>query len=249
MSGLSGIVGGSAAPSGPTVILDANYATDTIINLADVPISNGEFVKSWTPATGPAFTSALAIAAGATDSPAWVSASGVETLGASAAVTSATPVTIPADADCVIYAVANVAEYGLLLLLGSASTLGPTLRITGGSTGDTESSQITFGLKPSAFESVIATLSGLYQGQMTVRVRRVSGVWRYAATGVADAAMTVDGVPLTSYSISLDTLLATNSGASLNEFAASGNFIQKIKIWSGTSDPDTDYETANGGIL
>jgi hypothetical protein len=239
----------SSGSSGPTVLLDANWATDTIVDDGLVPIADGNPVDVWTMATGGEWTYTTAAVAGASARPIWVAASGVHTAGASAALTTASPVTIPADTDCVIYVVANVAEYGLALALGSTAATGPNLRITGGSTGDTESSQISFGLKPSAFESVIATLSGLYQGQMTVRVRRVSNIWRYAATGVADAAMTVDGVPLTSYSISLDTLLATNGGASLNEFSASGCYIQKLKIWSGTSDPDTAYETANGGTL
>ncbi|MBX7106660.1 MAG: hypothetical protein K1X57_21475, partial [Gemmataceae bacterium] len=66
MSGLSGIVGGSAAPSGPTVLADLNYLTDSgILNMVGAPIENGFYVGTWPWAVGGTATSALAIAAGA----------------------------------------------------------------------------------------------------------------------------------------------------------------------------------------
>ena len=231
--------------SGPTVILDANYATDTIINLADVPISNGEFVKSWTPATGPAFTSALAIAAGATDSPAWVSASGVETLGASAAVTSATPVTIPANTDCVIYVEANLGalESGLYAIGSTADNAAIVC-----STGDGGSDHSVILSFADGTSNVTAVMAGrTATGVHLLRFIRASGVWSFACTGVASAAMsptgTVSGV------LAFDTLLAFGGSGTLASFSLTDMCLQKLKIWKGTSSPDTDYETANGGVL
>ena len=50
-------------------------------------------------------------------------------------------------------------------------------------------------------------------------------------------------------SISFDTLLAYGASGTLSTFSTSGMYLQKLYIRHGTSSPDTDYETANGGVL
>jgi len=234
-----------AAVAGPTVLLNADWSTDTILDEVSAPAGNGSTVTSWTMATGGVWTSALAVAAGAADQPTYITASGVHTNGAFAALTVATPITIPADTDCVIYVVANLSAYetaGAMLGMSSAAAVRLEIEV-----GDTELGHrvfLNFSAGGQAFLRLSATVTGVYLFRLT----RAAGVWSIAATGVASAAMTPTGT--VTGAISFDTLMAYSlAGSGLDTFASSGLYLQKIKIWSGTSDPDTAYETANGGTL
>lgn len=235
----------SAGGGGPTVLLDANYLTDTLINPSDAAVSNGERVKSWTMATGGAWTSALAIAAGAGQAPIYVAASGVHASIDNGALTCAAPVTILADADCVIYAKVNLGALESGLNFIGSSTSGQNVSI-GTSDGDgNHTANIAFdGIGTSYATAVMTgqTATGVY----LLRFTRASGVWSFACTGVASAAMIPTGA--VSGAISFDTLLAYGGGT-LTSFSSTDMYLQKLKIWSGTSDPDTAYETANGGTL
>lgn len=237
----------SGGVAGPTTILDLNWLTDPgILSMIGAPIENGFYVGTWPFATGGTATSALAIAAGADGGPVYDLTNGVGSDGTgNQALTLPTPVTIPADTDCVIYVVANLPVEGEMYVMGSTAAAS-LVRINGGYEPDTSNAQVRVDL--GLFGVVYANLTGLYTGQMTIRIRRVSGVWRSAATGVADTAMTVDLAP-SSFAISLDTLHGVGGGSGLNAFSSTGCYLQKLKIWSGTSDPDTAYETANGGVL
>jgi hypothetical protein len=222
----------AAAASGPTVILDAAYLTDTLLNASANPVSDGDPVDSWAMATGGTFTNALAVTAGASAYPVYVTASGVHTGGGNAAVTCATPVTIPADTDCVIYVKFNFAG-GDFYPLGHSTGLSKFQCDENGGFYLAAPGFVTIGrdIYPTA-------------GVTLARARRTSNVWTFAMTGNAEAG--ADGGTMAGQALTFDTLLASSS---MGEFSSTGNYIQKIKIWSGTSDPDTAYETANGGVL
>jgi len=237
-----------SAPSGPTVIANLNYLTDPgILNMVGAPIENGFYVGTWPWATGGTATSALAIAAGADGGPVYDLTNGVGSDGTgNQALTLPSPVTIPADADCVIYVKANLgALEASMSVLGKTSGAGVGVNIGTGD-GETEHT-INISFSPTANASIALT-SLVATGVYLFRLTRASGVWSAAATGFASAAMTAAGT--VSGAVSFDTLLAkTDSGGSLDSFSATTMYIQKIKIWSGTSDPDTAFETANGGAL
>jgi hypothetical protein len=235
------------AESGPTVLLDANYLTDTLLRLDDSPAtSSGHIVARWITGTGGEFNRTLAQAAGATDDTQLTVGSGVSTGGVAAALTCATPVTIPANTDCVIYAKVNLGAYESQLYAVGASGSGN--RYVSINTGDTETEHSTT-LNFDGSANVYAVLTGeITTGVYLLRYTRASGVWSFACTGVASAAMTPTGT--VSGAISFDTLLAFSSaGGTLDAFSGSTMFVQKLKIWTGTSSPDTTFETANGGTL
>ena len=223
----------NSAPSGPTVLLNAAYLTDTLLNDAALPIANGDSVASWATATGGTFTQALADAAGADSTFCiFTTADGVQTGGNNAALTTATPITIPANADCVIYAKCVYAggDFYLFGKSDGASYIqfdennGAAVKGDGGGSA--------------------GTLAYPVPGSYLFRARRASNVWRFAWTGQSD--FVADSDTLAGGAVTVDTLLAANSMAS---FSASGNYLQKIYIRHGTSAPDTAYETSNGGAL
>lgn len=235
----------SGGGGGPTVILDLDYLTDTILNAGDTTIADGQRIKSWAAATGGTFTKALAVAAGADGEPKYVSASGVHTEGNSTALTSATPVTIPADTDCVIYVEANLGalESGLYAIGSTADNAAVVC-----STGDGGSDHSVILSFADGTSDVAAVMTGrTATGVHLLRFIRASGVWSFACTGVASAAMTPTGT--VSGALTFDTLLAIGLSGTLASFSFTSMYLQKLKIWKNTSSPDTDYETANGGVL
>ena len=233
-----------ASASGPTVLLNANYLTDTLINLSNVPVSNGEYVKSWATATGGTFTSALAIAAGATDAPVYVAASGVETLGANAALTVATPITIPADTDCDIWVYTYWSEAGYNYLLG---------RVSGSEFVALDDS---LGGQVANSEGGLSYYDGAYPavGWRLLRAgRSAAGAWTFAWTGRSEVSATDSGAG--AGQIRLDTILAMDGTGSgfLGNFASSGNFLKAARIvtypsgYAGRAAYRSAYETAISG--
>ena len=226
-----------AAPSAPTILLDLNYATDTLLNASANPVSNGDPVDSWVAATGGTWTQALAVAAGADPQYlTYVAASGVHTAGLNAALTVATPVTIPADTACVIYIRCVVTTWPIFL---------------GKSNGDGEISFDPYsgvGIKSSDGSAYYSAFVEPGPGTYLVRYRRTSaGVWSLAHTGQVE----VGGGDNYAGAIVFDTLLGRGTAGSgvLNDFVASGQYLQKLYIYHGSSSPDTTYETNNGGVL
>lgn len=231
---------GASAVAGPTVLLNAAYLTDTLLDDTASSISNGENVGSWAMATGGTYTRSSAVDAGASDWPVYVAASGVHTAGGLAALTCATPVTIPANADCVIYVKGNLQATSQLRALGKTNGYG---RFEIGGDGD-----CLINLVIGASDSVTAYFAVAATGVKLYRCRRVSGVWSSVMTGETEIAMTATGT--VTGALSFDTLLAfANSGAGLDSFSAPGDYLQKLYIYHGSSTPDTAYEIANGGTL
>lgn len=231
--------------SGPTVLLDANWATDTIVDDGLVPIADGNPVDVWTMATGGDFNYTTAAVAGASARPIWVAASGIHTAGNNAALTTASPVVIPADTDCVIYVKANLALEMELKALGNSAAVDVRLLVQAGD-GVAEH-LVTLFLNGTNYVSATMTAQTA-AGVYLLRFTRTSGVWSFACTGVASASMAATGT--VTGSLAFNTLLAFSStGSGLDDFSGSGIYLQKLKIWSGTSDPDTTFETANGGTL
>ncbi len=222
----------------PTVVLnigDAGNATWGNDSNEFPPPDGGYCTKTVTGTGGP-FLSSLAILAGATEPPTYNTGQGIHTLGANAALACATPVVIPADADCVIYIKCVLASFGDIIL--GCSTSGAYI-VFGGTGG---------------WAIVNASAAGTFcYGEPTdatflARARRTSGVWTFAWTGQAEIAADGGGT-LGNAAITLDTLLAQGNGATLNGFSPTGQYLQKAYIFHGSSTPDTAYETANGGIL
>jgi len=229
-----------AAVAGPTVLLNADYLTDTILDEVSAPVGNGSTVTSWTMATGGVWTSALAVAAGAADQPTYITASGVHTNGASAALTVATPITIPANADCVIYVKAKLSISPTFYAFGSSTVAGNRIAVQGD--GDAGVDIMFSG----------TTQISLYYGTHTAgvylyRFRRSGSSWYIARTGDAEQSATVSGTATAA--ISLDTMLGQRVGGTLDTFSATGEYLQKAYIYHGSSSPDTTYETNNGGVL
>jgi len=234
---------GASGGASPTVLLNAAYATDTIVDDGAVPIANGNPVDSWTFTTGGEFNYTLANLAGASARPQWIAASGVHTNGTNAALTCATPITIPADTDCVIYVKANLGalESGLNAIGGSTNSHFVSIGTSDGDGDHSANIEIGGGNDLNAVMTG-KTTTGVY----LLRFTRASGVWLFACTGVASAAMAPTGT--VSGAISFNTLLGYGGGT-LSSFSSPGMYLQKLKIWSGTSDPDTVFEAANGGAL
>ena len=235
----------AAAPSAPTVLLNAAYATDTLLDEGDAAVGNGSRVHKWTMSTGGLWTFALAEPAGALVAPVNVTASGVHTGGDNAALTCTTPVTIPADTDCVIYVKANLGAY--------ESTMVPLGLSTGGyleiNSGDTElGHDVTLGLDGTFTNYVGGRLGGsITTGVHLIRLIRASGAWTFAATGTASFSPATGGTVAGAFSF--NTLLARGSSGTLDLFSSSAMCLQKLKISYGSSSPDTAYELANGGLL
>ena len=61
----------AVAAAGATVILNAAYATDTLLDGLGDPITDLDLLDSWAPATGPTFNFTNASAAGAIAMYAW----------------------------------------------------------------------------------------------------------------------------------------------------------------------------------
>ncbi len=225
-----------ASASGPTVLLNANYLTDTLLQAGDIAMADGERVNKWTMATGGEWNYALANAAGALSRPTYIAASGVHTDGESSALTVATPVTIPADTACVIYIRCVVTTWPIFL---------------GKSNGDGEISFDPYsgvGIKSSDGSAYYSAFVEPGPGTYLVRYRRTSaGVWSLAHTGQVE----VGGGDNYAGAIVFDTLLGRGTAGSgvLNDFVASGQYLQKLYIYHGSSSPDTTYETNNGGVL
>ena len=221
----------------PTVVLnigdDGNATWGNDSN--EFPPPDGGYCTKTVTGVGGPFLSSLAILAGATEPPTYNTGQGIHTLGANAALTCATPVVIPADADCVIYLKCVVSD--TMYQLGSTSN----------------QACIQFDAAAGFYmqgndASVVSLYGEPAAGTYLVRVRRASNAWRIAWTGQADAA--AEGDAIGGASLSFDTLLA-RSGATpgLAFFSSTGQYLQKAYIYHGSSTPDTDYETANGGVL
>jgi len=230
-----------AAVAGPTVLLNADYLTDTLLNDADLLIANGDSVASWATATGGTFTQALATRAGA-DSTfcVFTTADGVQTGGNNAALTVATPITIPAATDCVIYVKAKLSISPTFYAFGSSTVAGNRIAVQGD--GDAGVDIMFSG----------TTQISLYYGTHTAgvylyRFRRSGSSWYIARTGDAEQSATVSGTATAA--ISLDTMLGQRVGGTLDTFSATGEYLQKAYIYHGSSSPDTTYETNNGGVL
>mgnify|MGYP007024654492 CR=1 FL=1 len=121
-----------------------------------------------------------------------------------AALTSATPVTIPANTDCVIYVKANLGAY--------ESTMVPLGLSTGGyleiNSGDTElGHDVTLGLDGTFTNYVGGRLGGsITTGVHLIRLIRASGAWTFAATGTASFSPATGGTVAGAFSF--NTLLA-----------------------------------------
>jgi len=217
-----------ASASGPTVLLNADWLTDTLLNASANPVSNGDPVDSWATATGGTFTNALAVTAGASQYPVYVAASGVHTAGGSAALTVATPITIPANADCDIYFYVNLSQYeSTMIAAGLTAGTGYVFFIA----GDTETDHAAQ-LWLTETDGLSRTLSGaITTGDYLIRFGRASNAWTCAATGVADAPMVENGMPTLGAAISIDTLLArSGTGSGLTNFSLTGGYIKKACI-------------------
>ena len=233
-----------AAVAGPTVLLNADYLTDTILNDVSAPAGNLDALSSWATATGGTFTKALAVAAGASvvDGPFYVTTSGIHTDGVNVALTVATPITIPANTDCVIYVKVKLQMTSQLTVFGNSAS-DTRLELFGD--WDTAAS---FAIANAGSDGVTAFWGTAVTTATLYRLRRSGSTWYAARTG--DAEQTMTGFGTTTAAISINTLLAYSStGSGLNQFSQGGNYLQKLYIRSGTSTPDTDYETANGGTL
>lgn len=229
----------AVAAAGATVILNAAYATDTLLDGLGDPITDLDLLDSWAPATGPTFNFTNAYAAGATQRPVYVAASGVSG-GAQAALTSATTVTIPAGQDCLIYVKANLGVTPRLYPLGLSSSADVRVGVAGD--GDA-----TVDVSVGATLSVSLYYDTHSAGVYLYRFRRSGSSWYIARTGDAEQSATVIGTATAA--ISFDTLLGYRNGSGLDVFSASGDYLQKLKISYGSASPDTAYELANGGLL
>jgi hypothetical protein len=212
------------------------------MNDSDLAITNGDPVKSWAFATGGTATQALAVAAGADPQYlTWVAASGVHTSGLNAALTLPTPVTIPAATDCVIYALIKLPVTSQLLALGNSTSA--LTRIDIGGDGEVSGNVTIDGSNQAlSYWASATTTATLY------RFRRSGSTWYAARTGDAEQTMSNTGTP--TGAIVFDTLLAYGgSGTGLDAFSPTGNYLQKLYIYHGSSTPNTAYEIANGGAL
>jgi hypothetical protein len=226
----------ASAAAAPTVILNAVYLTDTLLNASANPVSNGDPVDSWAMATGGTFTNALAVTAGASAYPVYVAASGVHTAAGNAALTCATPVTIPADTDFRLYVSFKMTS-GLLFALGRTSGIG-RLQISpaGGVSLNAPSGT------NAARSAAIPTGSNVL-----LRILRVGTTYTSAWTGTASATMT-DGDITLAEEFTFNTLLAYSDGeSSLDTFSDTGNYLRTLKISYGVGTADTDYETTING--
>lgn len=232
----------ASAPAGPTVILDANYLTDALLNGGGSAIGNGDLVGSWPTATGGTFTDTLALAAGATDRCTYVTASGVHTAGLAAALTLPTPVTIPAGEFRMYYRF-KYSGSGILYFLSSPQSLsaagGAQIYIYSGATR----LQCAAGTSTEVAGSFTA-------GDYTLFCcRDASDVLYYAWSGSATLQAGGSMVGSFEFANMLAQSSDESSGGILDYFSSSGNFIQKIKIESGISSRDLVWEAANGGTL
>ena len=239
-----------AAASGPTVLLDADWSTNTILNDSDLAITNGDPVKSWAFATGGTATQALAVAAGADPQYlTWVAASGVHTNGLNAAVTLPTPVTIPADTEFRLYCRGHWSgsSGGLLAFLSS-----PQAGSEAGGTAfyifnDTIDTRVGLALYEGGTTTVTGTVA---TGDVLVLFsRNGAGDIQVAWSGSS----TLQTVASLSRQIQIAHVLAFGndeaSSANINVFSTTGNYFKSAKLTLGVSGRDTVYEAANGGTL
>ena len=232
----------AAAASGPTVILDAAYLTDTLLDESNGAVSNGSTVGSWAMAAGGTWTYVLANAAGATEYPAYITASGVHTNGGNAALTCATPVTIPAATDFVAYLKLVMPASASACLIGNSAAANRVITVE---TIEGEVS-INFSIDGSNYAGVFSSTD--MEGTKLYRFRRSGSTLYIAATGLAESSASVTGA--ITGAAAFDTLLGYSStGSGLTGFAASGCYLQKAYIFHGSSTADTTYETNNGGVL
>jgi len=147
---------------------------------------------------------------------------------------------IPAGVDCLIYLAMNGNTDNNWCPLGSSATGKHLIAYDNANYGAA--------IMPSGGSGTPENFAGVLfaPGDGLVRFRRVSGIWKAAATGCAEG----DGDGgIGSASISFDTLLA-NLAPGNPFYSAAGNYIKAIKITKGTSTPDSAYETTyNGGPL
>lgn len=231
--------------SAPTILLDLNYATDTLLNASANPVSNGDPVDSWVAATGGTWTQALAVAAGADPQYlTYVAASGVHTAGNNAALTTATPITIPADVDCDIWVYTYWSGAGYNYLLG---------RVSGSEFVALDDS---LGGQVANSEGGLSYYDGAYPavGWRLLRAgRSAAGAWTFAWTGRSEVSATDSGAG--AGQIRLDTILAMDGSGSglLGNYASSGNFLKAARIvtypsgYAGRAAYRSAYETAISG--
>mgnify|MGYP003558049476 CR=1 FL=1 len=236
----------AAAASGPTVILDAAYRTDTLLDQGLVPITNGGELDSWAMATGGTFNYETAFLAGASARPIWLLGTpgpgGVHTAGNNAALTCATPVTIPAATDFVAYLKLVMPASASACLIGNSAAANRVITVE---TIEGEVS-INFSIDGSNYAGVFSSTD--MEGTKLYRFRRSGSTLYIAATGLAESSASVTGA--ITGAAAFDTLLGYSStGSGLTGFAASGCYLQKAYIFHGSSTADTTYETNNGGVL
>jgi hypothetical protein len=222
--------------SSATTLVNANYLTDSLLQAGDLPIGDGTGVNKWTMATGGLWTYPLAVTAGAVDRPTYVAASGVHTDGLQAALTTASPVTIPADTDFRLYVSFKMTS-GLLFALGRTSGIG-RLQISPAGGVNLNAPSGTAAIRSAAIPT---------GSNVLLRILRVGTTYTSAWTGTASATMT-DGDITLAEEFEFNTLLAYSDGeSSLDTFSDTGNYLRTLKISYGVGTADTDYETTING--
>lgn len=208
-----------AAPSGPTVLLDANWATDTILDDGLVPIADGNPVDVWTMATGGEWNYTQAAVAGASARPIWVAASGVHTAGNNAALTTATPITIPAlataDWDIWVYCVVPASGVGSPIGKSTSITTWPRIEIQAG-TGPVIVDDNGDGASDGS--------ASMAAGARLVRFGNTAGALNVAWTGEADHAMDMEGYAGT---FTFDSLFAQ---IAIAVYSATGFYLKVLRI-------------------
>lgn len=226
----------ASSGSSPTVLLNAAYLADTLLNEGATPCANGEQVDSWAAATGGTFNFTRAELAGAAGRPLFITASGVHTSGGNCALTVATPITIPDGQDFRLYV-------SFKLTAGNLWALGNTNK-----GGRLEMNPVV-GLTLFAVDGHSITLASAIPtgSNVLLRILRSGTSYTAAWTGTASAAMT-DGSAHGTDGFEFNTLLGySDSESTLDQFSDSGNYLRTLKIEYGVGTADTAYETAING--
>lgn len=207
--------------SGPTVIADLNWLTDSgILNMVGAPIENGFYVGTWPWATGGTATSALAIAAGADGGPVYDLTNGVGSDGTgNQALTLPSSVTIPAlataDWDIWVYCVVPASGVGSPIGKSTSITTWPRIEIQAG-TGPVIVDDNGDGASDGS--------ASMAAGARLVRFGNTAGALNVAWTGEADHAMDMEGYAGT---FTFDSLFAQ---IAIAVYSATGFYLKVLRI-------------------
>lgn len=220
LSGLSGLSGLISADTilNPTTLLMLPWLPGTATFLKDAThiAGNGDVVTSWTPLAGADWTSALAIGAEALAGPLLDTANGINDEISGRALTTGTPITIPANTDFDLWVLAVIDATGTLYALGRSVTSNDVISITA---SDVVCENV---------EGDFIAGTGPGAGAKLFRISIVAGVAKIAWTGQAEFAASDEG--FSGGALVLDTVLASGNTVNLAHFSDAGNYLKAIRI-------------------